>query len=83
MEESAIEFWDRQYTIQYCNFMNKSRGGMDCTPLGSRHQAQQSPAIRSRIGQVVVEESDIELWERQRTFKDNPHHNGQRSHGFR
>jgi len=26
-EESAIEFWDRQHTIQYCNFMNKVRGG--------------------------------------------------------
>ena len=29
VEESAIEFWDRQYTIQYCNIMNKSRGGKD------------------------------------------------------
>jgi len=27
VEESAIEFWDRQHTIQYCNFMNKGRGG--------------------------------------------------------
>jgi len=27
VEESAIEFWDRQYTIQYCNIMNKNRGG--------------------------------------------------------
>ena len=61
MEESAIEFWDRQHTIQYCNFMNKNRGGMDCTPLGSWRRAQQSPAIRSRIGPVVVEESAIEF----------------------
>jgi len=61
MKESAIEFGDRQYTIQYCNLMNKGRGGMDCTPLGSWRRAQQSPAIRSRIGPVVMEESDIEL----------------------
>jgi len=83
MEESAIEVWDRQHTIQYCNFMNKGRGGMDCTPLGSWRRAQWSPAIGSRIGPLVVEESDIELWERQRTSKDNPHHNGQRFHGCR
>jgi len=77
MEESAIEFWDRQHTIQYCNFMNKGRGGMDCTPLGSWRRAQQSSAIRSRIGLVVVEESNIELWERQNIYKDNSH-KGQR-----
>jgi len=82
MEESAIEFWDRQHTIQYCNFMNKNRGGMDCTPLGSWRRAQQSPAIRSRIGPVVVEESDIELWERQGIYKDNSH-KGQRFPEFR
>jgi len=27
MEESAIELWDRQHTIQSCNFMSKHRGG--------------------------------------------------------
>ena len=27
VEESAIEFWDRQHIIQCCNFMNKGRGG--------------------------------------------------------
>jgi len=48
-------------------------------PLRSRRRAQQSPAIRSRIGRAVVEESDIELWERQGTYKDNPH-KGQRFH---
>jgi len=25
---SAIEFWDCQHTIEYCNFMNKGPGGM-------------------------------------------------------
>jgi len=57
--------------------MNKGRGGMDHTPLGSWHRAQQSPAIGSRIGPVVVEESDIKLWERQGIYKDNSH-KGQR-----
>jgi len=43
-------------------------------PLRSWRRAQQPPAIRSRIGAVVVEESAIEFWERQSTtYKDNPH----------
>jgi len=46
-------------------------------PLRSRHRAQQPPAIGSRIGAVAVEESDIELGERQETYKVSPH-NGQR-----
>jgi len=29
VEEYAIEFWDRPNSIQPCNFMNKSRGGMN------------------------------------------------------
>jgi len=33
VEESVIEFFDRQDSIQPCNFMNKIRGGMDLTPL--------------------------------------------------
>ena len=33
MEVSVIEFWDRQHSIQPCNFMNKNPGGMDLTPL--------------------------------------------------
>jgi len=33
VEESVIEFWDRQHFIQPCNFMNKGRGGMDLTSL--------------------------------------------------
>jgi len=46
---------------------------MDLTPLGSWRRAQQYPAIRSRIGPVVAEESDIKLWERQGIYKDNSH----------
>jgi len=57
--------------------MNKSRGGMHLTPLGSWRRAQKSPAIRSRICPVVVEESDIKLWERQGIYKDKAH-KGQR-----
>jgi len=41
--------------------------------LRSWHRAQRSPAIRFRIGAVVVEESAIELWDRQGTYKDNSH----------
>jgi len=60
--------------------MNQVRRGKDLISLCSWRQGQQPPAIRSRIGIVVVEESDIELWERQgTTYKDNPH-NGQRLH---
>jgi len=81
VEESVIEFWDCQDSIQPCNLMNKDRGGMDRTPLGSWRRAQQPPAIRFRIGPVVVEESDIKLWERQGIYKDNSH-KGQRFHGF-
>jgi len=77
VEESGIGLWDCQDSIQPCNFMNKVRGGMDRTPLGSWRRAQQSPAIRSRIGPVVVEESDIKLWECQGIYKDNSH-KGQR-----
>jgi len=33
-------------------------------PRRSGRRAQQSPAIRFRIGGVVVEESAIELWDR-------------------
>ena len=73
VEESVIEFWDPQDSIQPCNLMNKGRGGMDLIPLGGWRRAQRSPAIRSRIGHVVVEESDIKLWERQRIYKDNSH----------
>ena len=47
----------------YCNFMNKSRGGEDLIlfKLSSWRRGQQPPAIRSRIGAVVVEESVIEF----------------------
>jgi len=51
-------------------------------PLRSWRRGQQPPAIRSRIGAVVVEESAMEFWERQgTTYKDNPH-NSQRFHEF-
>jgi len=53
--------------------MNRIRGGMDPTPLCSWDRAQQSPAIRSRIGQGVVEGTAIELWDRQGIYKGNPH----------
>jgi len=33
VEESLIECWDRQHSIQPCNFMNKIRGGMGLTSL--------------------------------------------------
>ena len=59
MEEPAIVFWDRHYLIQYCNLMNKSRGGEELAPLGSWCCGQQPPAIRSRIGQGVIELSAI------------------------
>jgi len=44
--------------------------GLDATetlliPLGGWRQDQQSPAIRSSIGGVVVEESGIGFWDRQ------------------
>jgi len=81
VEEAVIEFWDCQDSIQPCNFMNKDRGGMDCTPLGSWRRAQRSPAIRSRVGSVVVKESDIKLYERQGIYKDNSH-KGQRFREF-
>jgi len=42
-------------------------------PLRSQCRAQRSAAIRSGIGLVVVEESDIKLWERQGIYKDNPY----------
>jgi len=50
-------------------------------PLRSWRRAQQPPAIRSRIGAVVVEESAIEFRERQGTYKDSSH-KGQRFHEF-
>jgi len=40
-------------------------------PPRSRRQGQQPPAIGSRIGPAVVEESAIEFWDRQGTYKDN------------
>jgi len=52
--------------------------GFDATetpfiPLRSWRQDQQPPAIGSRIGQALVEESAIGFWDRQGTYKDNSH----------
>jgi len=41
-------------------------------PLCSWRRAQQYPAIRSRIGEVVVEESAIEFWDRQHPIPFSP-----------
>jgi len=46
-------------------------------PLRSWRRAQRSPAIRFRIGAVVLEESAIEFCDRQGIYKDNSHY-GQR-----
>ena len=55
---------------------------MSFIPLRSWHRGQRSRAIGLRIGAVVVQESAIELWERQGTiYTDNPH-KGQRFHRF-
>jgi len=56
VEESAIEFWDRQDSIQSCNFMNKNRGGMNLTSLWSWRRAQEPPGVRFRIDCVAVVE---------------------------
>jgi len=45
----------------HCNFMNQSCGGEDLISFSSWLRGQQPPAIGSRIGAVVVEESDFEL----------------------
>ena len=82
VEESVIEFWDGQYSSQPCNLRNRNCGGMDLTLLGGWHRAQQSHAIGLRIGEAVVEESDIELEDHQGTYKDN-HYNGQQFQGLR
>jgi len=46
-------------------------------PLCSQRRAQRSPVLGSRFGAVGVEESAIELCDRQGTYKDNSH-KGQR-----
>jgi len=72
VEGSAIEFWDRQGTCIVQTTLTRVSDllSIDVTetyfkPLRSWRQAQQSPAIRLRIGAVVVEESAIEFKERQ------------------
>ena len=62
--------------------------GLDATetyliPPHSWRQAQQPPAIRSRIGQLVVEESAIEFWDRQYIIQySNIMNNGRRGKGL-
>jgi len=64
------------------DFLSSDATETSFIPLRSWRRAQQSPAIRFRIGAVVVEGYAIEFWDRQGTYKDNPH-KGQRFHGFR
>jgi len=60
------------------DFLSSDATGTSIIPLRSWCRARRCPAIRFRIGAVVVEESAIELWDRQSTYKDNPH----KSHRF-
>jgi len=46
------------------DFMGSDAKETSFIPLRSRRRAQQSPAIRPRIGEVVVEESALEFWDR-------------------
>jgi len=46
-------------TIMVSDFMGSDATETTFIPLRSWRRAQQSPAIRTRIGPVVVEESDI------------------------
>jgi len=55
------------------DFMSFDATETSFIPLRSWRQDQQPPAIGSRIGQAVVEESAIEFWDRQGTYKDNSH----------
>jgi len=45
------------------DFLTFDATEMSFIPARSGRRAQQSPAIRFRIGAVVVEESAIELWD--------------------
>jgi len=47
--------------------------------LHSQRHTQQPPAIRSRIGQTILEKSAIKFWDCQSTNEDNSH-NGQQLH---
>ena len=68
MEGLAIVFWDRQGTCivrttltRVSDFLSIDATETYFIPLRSRRRAQQSPAIRIRIGAVAVEESAIGL----------------------
>jgi len=64
------------------DFMSFDATETSFIPLRSWRQYQQPPAIGSRIGQAGVEESAIEFWDPQGTYKDNSY-KGQRFHEFR
>jgi len=55
--------------IMVSEFIGSDATKTSFIPLGSWRQAPQPPAIRSRIGTVVVEESVIEFWDRQDSIK--------------
>jgi len=55
--------------------------GTYLTPLHSWRQAQQSRAIRSRIGAVVMKQSAREVWDHHGIYKDNSY-KGQRLREF-
>jgi len=71
VEKSAIELWDCRGTYKdnpptrVSDFMGFDGTETSFIPLRSWRRAQQPPAIRSRIGPAVVEESAIEPWDRQ------------------
>jgi len=74
-EGFAIEFWDRHGSCivkttltRVSDFLSIDATETYFIPLRSWRRAQQSPATRLRIGAVAVEESAIELLERQHSI---------------
>jgi len=62
---SAMVLPTKTTLIIVSDFMSSDATETSFIPLRSWRRAQQPPAIRSRIGAVVVEGSVIELWDRQ------------------
>jgi len=58
VEGFVIKVWNRQDSIQPCNFMNNSLLGMNPIPLDSWHRAQEAPCVGFRIDSVAV----VECW---------------------
>jgi len=71
VEEPAIELWDpRKTTLRRVGgFMGSDATETYLILPRSWRQAQQPPAIGSRIGQLVVGESAIESWDHQHTIQ--------------